>query len=162
MTPETVFIAITFADGSVGIMQFVTKDLRAGWARPATAENVAAEIARSAWDSGKTPIKGWRIIRYEDIPKDRTYRNALRDDGANLTHDMPHARELHREHLREARAPLLAALDVEYQRADERGDANTKRDVADRKQALRDVTDHPGIEAAQTTDELKAVWPLDK
>ena len=53
----------------------------------------------------------------------------------------------------------LAALDVEYQHADERGDVAEKARIAAKKQALRDVTADPAIEAAQTPEALKAVWP---
>jgi hypothetical protein len=75
-----------------------------------------------------------------------------------ITVNMERAREIHRQRLRDARAPLFAALDIAYQRATETG-MNTSVIVA-QKQALRDVTSHPAIEAAQTTEELKAVWPI--
>lgn len=77
-------------------------------------------------------------------------------DGA-LVADMSIARELWKERLRVARIPKLAALDVAFQRALETG-ADTSAIVA-QKQALRDVTSDPAIEAAQTPDELKQVWP---
>ena len=74
-----------------------------------------------------------------------------------ITVNMDKARDIHRQRLREARAPLFNALDVAFQRAMESG-ADTSSIVA-QKQALRDVTADPAIEAAQTTDALKAVWP---
>jgi hypothetical protein len=74
-----------------------------------------------------------------------------------ITVNMNKARDIHRARLREARAPLFAALDVAFQRAMESG-ADTAEIVA-KKQALRDVTKDPAIDAAQTTDELKAVRP---
>jgi len=74
-----------------------------------------------------------------------------------ITVNMEKARNIHREKMRAARAPLLAALDVAFQRALEQN-ANTATIVA-QKQALRDVTSDPAIEAAQTVEELKAVWP---
>jgi len=61
--------------------------------------------------------------------------------------------------MRKVRKPLLEALDVEYQRADERDDTNAKTAIAQRKERLRDVTDHPDIADARTPDELKEVWP---
>lgn len=74
-----------------------------------------------------------------------------------ISFDMTAARKVWREKMRKAREPLLAALDTQYQRATEIG-ADTSAIVA-HKQALRDVTDDPGIEAAQTIQELQAVWP---
>jgi len=70
---------------------------------------------------------------------------------------MEKAREIHRANMRAARDPLFSALDIAYQRATETG-ADTSAIVA-KKQALRDVTSDPAIDAAQTTDELKAIWP---
>jgi hypothetical protein len=94
-----------------------------------------------------------------DVPADRTFRNAWTHDGTLVKVDMPKAREIHREHLRQMRAPLLQALDVEYQKADERGDQTEKQRIAANKQGLRDVTADPTIEAARTPEELKAAVP---
>lgn len=71
--------------------------------------------------------------------------------------NMEKARDIHRARMRIAREPLLAKLDIAFQRALEQN-TNTATIVA-QKQALRDVTSDPAIEAAQTIDELKAVWP---
>jgi len=90
---------------------------------------------------------------------DRTFRDACKDTSGVLEVSMPIARDIHREDLRCVRKPLLAALDVEYMRADERGDALEKSRIAALKQALRDVTADPRIETAQTPEALKLVWP---
>lgn len=71
--------------------------------------------------------------------------------------NMAKAREVHRNKLRAARDPKMAPLDVAFQRALETGTPTT--DIVAKKNELRDVTKHPDIEAAQTLDELKAVWP---
>jgi len=75
------------------------------------------------------------------------------------TIDMPAAREILRERIRVKRAPLLAALDVEFLRAQEAG-ADTA-DIVSRKQALRDLPQAPAIDAAATPDDLLAAWPAD-
>lgn len=74
-----------------------------------------------------------------------------------ITVNMAKARDIHRQKMRDAREPLFSALDVAYQRALE-SSASTAEIVA-KKQALRDVTSDPAIDAAQTTEQLKAVWP---
>jgi hypothetical protein len=74
---------------------------------------------------------------------------------------MEAARETMRVYIRRARAPLLTALDGEYLRADETGNEAAKRDVALRKQVLRDLTGLSAIDNATTPDELRAVWPVD-
>lgn len=75
----------------------------------------------------------------------------------SITIDMAKARDIHRDRMRQARTPKLAALDVAFQRAHEM--SNDTAAIVAQKQALRDVTADPAIEAAQTPDELKMVWP---
>ena len=70
--------------------------------------------------------------------------------------NMDKARDIHRDKVRQARNPKLAAKDVEFQRALETG-ADTAAIVA-AKQALRDAPASAAIEAATTPDELKASW----
>ena len=160
---ESVRIALTCADGALVVMTFVTAEYRsdgaARWMRLPTRAAVDAEITRAAttFDPGKTPIQGWRFIEEADLPPDRTYRNAWRDRNGRIEHDMPHARNLHRDLLREARAPQMVALDEAYLRADEAGDVAAKQRVAVRKQRLRDAPSDPRIEAAQTPEALKLI-----
>ena len=73
-----------------------------------------------------------------------------------ITTDMAKAKEIHKTNIREARTPLLAALDIEFQKALETG-ADTSTIVA-KKQALRDAPAASGISTAASTDDLKAQW----
>ena len=70
--------------------------------------------------------------------------------------DMTKAKEIHRDNIRYAREPLLAALDIEFQRALETGASTT--DIVAKKQALRDAPADSGIAAASDADALKAQW----
>ena len=70
--------------------------------------------------------------------------------------DMTKAKEIHKENIRAARKPKLAALDVEFQKALETG-SDTAAIVA-KKQALRDAPADSAIEAAKTDTELKTQW----
>lgn len=169
MKPAQVRIALTLEDGRVAIMCFATHvELDAsgnGFAREASAENVQAEVDRTfpptndegTLDYPNGRVMSWRILQDHEVPSDRSYRDAWRDDGERIVHDLPKARAIHRERLRAKRKPLLEALDVEAIRADEDGDSARKRDVVARKRRLRDVTADPRIEAATTIDELKAI-----
>ena len=74
----------------------------------------------------------------------------------SITINMTKAKEIHRKHVREARTPLLASLDTDFQRALETS-ADTAAIVA-KKQALRDAPANAAIDAAKTPDELKAAW----
>ena len=73
--------------------------------------------------------------------------------------DMAKAREIHKTNIRTARAPKLAELDIEFQKALETS-ADTSAIVA-KKQALRDAPADSGIASASTADELKAQWKTD-
>ena len=70
--------------------------------------------------------------------------------------DMAKAREIHKTNIRTARAPKLAELDIEFQKAQESGSATT--DIVAKKNALRDAPADSAIAAASTADELKAQW----
>ena len=70
--------------------------------------------------------------------------------------NMSKAKDIHRDNVRAARGPLLAAKDAEYFRAQETN-ADTTAIVA-AKQALRDAPAAAAIDAATTADELKAAW----
>jgi len=72
-------------------------------------------------------------------------------DGVNVTVNLEKAKEQTRRRLREERAPLLAALDVEFQRALEIS-ADTQKIVAE-KQRLRDLTDL--VDSCKSTEELR-------
>ncbi len=73
MKPEVQPVAITLEDGSLAIMQFVTK---AEFEREATDEAIVAEIAKSGFKAVK-----WRRIAQKDLPTDRSTRNAWQDTG---------------------------------------------------------------------------------
>lgn len=157
--PQTAKIAVTLDNGSLVVLSYVVKGWFSDGIRDSepTPENINAEIARYAW---APRVERWRLVSDEEIPERTPYRDAIRDQGGTITHCMETAREIHRNLLRKHRAARLAALDVEYQRADEQGDGGAKRRIAEQKQALRDVTAHPDIEAAQTVEELARVRPI--
>ena len=70
--------------------------------------------------------------------------------------DMSKAKDIHKKNIRDARAPKLTELDIEYQRATETS-ADTSAIVA-KKQALRDAPAAAGISTALNETDLKAQW----
>ena len=70
--------------------------------------------------------------------------------------DLEKAKELHKTNIRNARTPKLAALDVEFQKAQETSAGITT--IVAKKQALRDAPAASGIATAANTTELKAQW----
>lgn len=114
-------------------------------------------------ENGLVPSE-WTIDHVRDDDRhytidDMRFFSALTATGSDIKIDMAKARDIWRDHIREARAPKLAALDVEWQRADETGDADAKANIASHKQVLRDLTDDPAIAKAKNVDALKAFWP---
>ena len=89
------------------------------------------------------------------VPADRTFRGAWQFNGNAVEIDMAKARDIHRDALRAERGPKLDKLDVDWFRAVETGGDTAA--IAAQKQALRDVTADPRIEAAATPDALKAL-----
>lgn len=114
-----------------------------------------ARVIVSDVPSGASDV---HIVDVDALPADRTFRNAWAINDGQVGVDMVTARDVHRNRLRQARKPLLDAADVEMTRAFK--DPAKQDEIEARRQALRDVTEHPDIEAAQTPAELAKVWPL--
>ena len=70
--------------------------------------------------------------------------------------NMAKAKEIHKNNIRYARSEKLVELDVEFQKALEKGTDTTS--IVSKKQALRDAPADSAIEAAKTDAELKAQW----
>ena len=101
----------------------------------------------------------YQVVEDTNIPTDRTFRDAWQIQGSTLEVAMPKAKAIHRDRLRQMRAPLLVASDVEFIRAIETSNLPLQAQIAAKKQALRDVTTDPAIAAARTPEELKAAIP---
>ena len=70
--------------------------------------------------------------------------------------NMDKAKEIHKNKIRKARAPKLAELDVEFQKALETSADTTS--IVSKKKALRDAPANSAIDAAKTEAELIAAW----
>lgn len=94
-----------------------------------------------------------RVVEDSEVQSDRTFRNAWNSD---LSVDMSKALVIAQENIRQARAPKMAALDVEFMRAVETGDTAKQAQVAAQKQRLRDATSDPRLSQAPNANVLKA------
>lgn len=171
-TPDVVTVAVSRVDGGVTVMRVVTREyapdpldstqrivIRSFDPTPAYVDSLIAKYVNDGhWVGGFSPTS-WRFVPndYVDETTDKTFRNAWKDipGRGKPDVDMPKARELHREKLRDKRANILEALDADYMKADEANDQAKKREIATRRQALRDITQHPEIDAATTPEALK-------
>jgi len=160
-------VAIHRSDGGVSLLRCVSPSIDLMEPGEKLTQIVEAEISK--WRQSVRPIGGspepasigdyvsHTIIGDTDVPADRTFRNAWRlGVGASVVVDMNAAVEIAKMMIREARAPLLQSLDVEYIRADESGDGVRKAEIAAQKQRLRDATSDERLVAARSTQELKA------
>lgn len=99
----------------------------------------------------------YEIVKDEDIPTDRTFRNAWEKDSKAIKVDMPKARVIHMDHIRLARNERLGKTDIEMMIAGEQG-----KDTADLKKERQDLRDIPkdfDLSKAGTPDALKKLWP---
>jgi hypothetical protein len=133
---------LTRVDGGVSVLRLI--------------EGKALEEELAKWPGElRSQIVATKEISEEELPKDRTFRDAWTASGV----DMAKAREIWRGKIRLARQSVFAPLDADYMKAVEAGDEARKAEVVSKKQSLRDIPQDPRIEAAQTPEELKAVWP---
>lgn len=121
---------------------------------PADPDADLVELAKSVVPAGAE----YHIVDESEVPEDRTFRGAWVHDGG-IKVDMEKAKDIWRDKIREQRRPILESLDVAFIRALETGDTELVGDIRAQKQALRDATDDPVIDAAATPEELKAAIP---
>jgi hypothetical protein len=87
---------------------------------------------------------------------DNDYFNSFEYHDLGLHCNIEKAKAIHLDKFRVARAPKLAALDVQYMKAIEVEDSVKASAIAVAKQELRDVTN---ITLPDTLPEIKEVWP---
>lgn len=155
------------------------------WGRPATDAAIQEEVDRESRrvyeaaqrrlatlvERGVSPLPtlleldGARAVSWKRLSADehekfnehRYHRDALEMVKGEIRHNMPKARELHRHLLRHQRAEKLLVLDANYNGAVAAAETDRAAAIEVMRQELRDLTDDPRIEAAQTIDELVQV-----
>lgn len=101
-----------------------------------------------------------RVTDAQNIPSDRTYRNAWTDQnpGEQVDVDLEKAKQIHMDRIREARNEKLLALDTEQMKS--LRDPEKLLEIEDQKQVLRDLPETFELQA-DNPDALKALWPLE-
>ena len=143
------------------------------WSRKPTNANIDAEVRdlEATWrtlsnadgspHADRCTVLGWQRLSDAEsaiFERERVYRNALViDDAGAIVHDMPKARECHRNHLRRLRAHALPQLDAQWMRA--AGQGGDAAAVEAKRQAWRDAPADPRIDAASDLATLKAATP---
>ena len=157
-------IAIERPDGGVSIMSFMTVGrgniLPSGavwlnqdagsWSREPTDSAVAGEVAKSVPD-----FLSWHRLTDDEVPTDRTFRDALTISAGKFECNIAKAREITRDNLRHQRAAAMPDLDAKWMRATGQG---KKADAIEaQRQQWRDAPADPLIDAASTTEELARI-----
>ncbi len=100
----------------------------------------------------------YRITTKDEIPNDRYFRDAW-EDNDKIQVCITKARAIHLNRLRVIRNAKLGKLDQDYMRADEENDPELKKEIVNKKKALRDLPNTIDLSIAKTLEELKIVMP---
>lgn len=115
--------------------------------------NVAPGIDAAAFASTMPGEKF--VVEASSLP-DYYFRPAWKLEAGAAVIDIEGAKEVQRERWRARRVYLLEALDVQFMRALEDGDAEEQSRIVAEKQALREVTD---TELPDDPAAIKETWP---
>lgn len=119
-----------------------------------THQEASAYIQKNHKDIAPVDIPDIEKIPDTAVKTDRTFRNAWKKGVGKIEVDIPKAKELAKEKVREARAPKLAELDGQW--FAKQGKPAEVAAVEAKKQKLRDATDDVRINNAATEEDLKA------
>lgn len=164
MAPDVQTVAVSRVDGGLTIVRIVETEYHVDGSihkqYNITPEYIDAIIAKYNWQGGEAAVS-WELVPNDYLTDDTdvTYRNAWvhKKGSKKPDHDMSKAREIQRVYLRKARMAEFCRLDNDYRIADEAGNIAEKQRIGRERQAFRDVTEDPRIEAASTVEELKAL-----
>lgn len=155
MISTTTIIVYNNDEGGISIVHPYVSEINPATGTHFTIEEIAQKVVVEG-----AGISTYSIVDDAVCPNDRTFRNSWSAVGigttAVVTEDMTKAKEIHKTNIRNTRAPLLAALDVEFQKAQETSAGITT--IVAKKQALRDAPAASGISTAANATELKAQW----
>ena len=102
------------------------------------------------------------ICERDSLLSDRTFRDAWECSETTVQVNMPKARVIHMDAIREVRNAELAAKDITFMRAVEAGDTDAQATTGTAKQVLRDIPATFDISTdVDTPEKLKAKWPTE-
>lgn len=84
-------------------------------------------------------LSNYRIVNASDIPEDRYFRNAWKQESNKVDVDVDKAKDIHIDKLREERNERLKELDVSFQIAMEQQSTQEMSEIASYKQELRNM-----------------------
>jgi hypothetical protein len=92
----------------------------------------------------------------ESLDIDGLFYDAYEYQDGNVLPNINKAKEIWLEHYRRARTPILTSLDLDFMKSVESGNTDLQKEIAQKKQALRDVTK---TELPDNLEGIKNTWP---
>ena len=147
-------ILYTRPDGGLSVVNAAPKEHLERVLGALTEEAYKAHV----WERSvpKDAISAVEIDDAYQLP-DREFRNAWKQDGKQVVHDLEKARSLQLDKIRLAREPKLIELDKEFMKALEKGESTV--DIASKKQALRDITEPLKKAILTSIDDVRKAFP---
>ena len=81
----------------------------------------------------------------------------LSENSNQITYDINKAKEVIKEEIRKQREEMWRNVDTEWFKAFEESDIEKQRNIAEKKQKMRDAPEHSSIKDALTIEELKKI-----
>lgn len=100
-----------------------------------------------------------RIVEGDPRPASRTFHNAWTFRGNSVEVDMPKARAIHMDRIREVRDEKLKGLDKDWMKA--QGQKQPSEAIEAKRQKLRDIPQTLDLESAKTPEQLEKLWPAE-
>lgn len=105
----------------------------------------------------------YEMVESSILPANRKFRNAWEKSGVTVIEDLPKARVLHMNKIREHRRREFLVLDDIRKDAEDANDATAMADAATKRQDFKNIPstsqEAADIAAAQSTADLDAIWP---
>jgi len=142
---------------AAGHLQVTEDDLYFADGERVFVETTADMLTRIAEKHLSPNTQRW-VIESSDLP----YRDQFRDawEWANgVRVNMPRARIIHMDRIRNVRDAELEQLDVPFMQALEAGDVAEQQRIAGLKQVLRDIPQTFDLSRYRTPATLKSAWP---
>ena len=99
-------------------------------------------------------------IEVEEVPTNRAFRDAWRQDVAGkIETDMPLARDIHMQKIRNARVGNMHELDIQWNKHTGQGNTTAAAAVESQRQELRDLPETFDLSVHTTPEELYDAWP---
>ena len=122
----------------------------------------AAEIISTKWHPRHaSQVTKIREITEADIPITHVFKDAWEDDGTDVVVNMPKARAIQMDRIREARDAELVVADNDLKKAEDAADTAEITRVRARRKKLRDIPQTFDLTVAATPEALDALWPTD-